>query len=94
MREHVACGTELNGPEESRPLKQTQLRCAVESGKKAVAELLLAKGADINTERADGLTALDIVLKVDPEASDEDRALRKAIARMLVRNGATAAQHK
>ena len=35
-----------------------------------------------------------VVLKVDPEASDEDRALRKAIARMLVRNGATAAKHK
>lgn len=94
VREHVASGTELNGPDESNPLKQTPLHCAVESAKKAVAELLLAKGADINTERADGLTALDIVLKVDPEASDGDRALRKAIARMLVRNGATAAKHK
>ena len=40
------------------------------------------------------MTALDIVLKADPEASDEVRAVRKAIASVLVRNGATAAKHK
>lgn len=94
VREHIAGGTELNEPDASNPLKQTPLHCAVESGHKAVAELLLAKGADINAKRADGLTALDIVLKADPEASDEDRAVRKAIAGVLVRNGATAAKHK
>ena len=94
VREHIASGTRLNEPDETNPLKQTSLHCAVESGHKAVAELLLASGADINAKQADGLTALDIVLKVDPEASDEDRAIRKEIARVLVRNGATAAKHK
>ncbi|MFQ3168406.1 MAG: hypothetical protein ACI8QI_000951 [Limisphaerales bacterium] len=94
VRGHIASGTLLNGPDETNPLKQTPLHCAVESGHKAVAELLLANGAGINAKRADGLTALDIVLKADPEASDEDRAVRKAIAGMLVRNGATAAKHK
>ena len=70
------------------------LHCAVEAGHKAVAELLLAEGAEVNAKRADGLTALDIVLKADPEARDEVRAVRKAIASVLVRNGATAAKHK
>jgi hypothetical protein len=94
VREHIVSGTQLNGPDETNPLKQTPLHCAVESGHKAVAELLLANGVDINVKRADGLTALDIVLKADPEASDEVRAVRKSIARVLVRNGATAAKHK
>ena len=94
VREHIARGTRLNEQDETNPLKQTSLHCAVESGHKDVAELLLASGADINAKQADGLTALDIVLKVDPEASDEDRAIRKEIARVLVRNGATAAKHK
>tara|TARA_B110000438_G_scaffold186760_1_gene178444 strand:+ start:573 stop:1052 length:480 start_codon:yes stop_codon:yes gene_type:complete len=94
VREHIVSGTQLNGPDETNHLKQTPLHCAVESGHKAVAELLLANGVDINVKRADGLTALDIVLKADPEASDEVRAVRKAIARVLVRNGATAAKHK
>ena len=80
VRGHIASGTLLNGPDETNPMKQTPLHCAVESGHKAVAELLLANGAGINAKRADGLTALDIVLKADPEASDEDRAVRKAIA--------------
>ena len=91
VREHIASGTQLNEPDETNPLKQTPLHCAVESGHKAVAELLLADGAEVNAKRADGLTALDIVLKADPEASDEVRAVRKAIASVLVRNGATAA---
>ena len=94
VREHVASGTELNGRDGSNSLKQTPLHCAVESTQMAVVELLLAKGADINAEREDGLTALDIVLKADPNASDEDRALRKTIASILVRNGATATKHK
>jgi hypothetical protein len=94
VREHIASGTQLNEPDETNPLKQTPLHCAVESGHKAVAELLLAEGAEVNAKRADGLTALDIVLKADPEASDEVRAVRKAIASVLVRNGATAAKHK
>jgi hypothetical protein len=94
VREHIASGTRLNKPDETNPLKQTPLHCAVESGHKAVAELLLAEGAEINAKRADGLTSLDLVLKADPEASDEVRAVRKAIASVLVRNGATAAKHK
>jgi ankyrin repeat protein len=64
------------------------------SGHKAIVEMLLASGADINIKRNDGLTALDIVHKKNPGASDEDRALRKAIAGVLVRNGATAAKYK
>jgi len=94
VREHIVSGTQLNRPDETNPLKQTPLHCAVEFGHKAVAELLLANGVDINVKRADGLTALDIVHKPDPEASDEVRAVRKAIAGVLVRNGATAAKHK
>jgi hypothetical protein len=94
VREHIASGTGLNEPDETNPLKKTPLHCAVESGHKAVAELLLAEGAEVNAKRADGLTALDIVLKADPEASDNVRAVRKAIASVLVRNGATAAKHK
>ena len=94
VREHIASGTGLNEPDETNPLKQTPLHFAVESGHKSVSELLLAEGAEVNAKRADGLTALDIVLKADSEASDEVRAVRKAIARVLVRNGATAAKHK
>ena len=94
MREHIVSGTQLNGPDETNPLKQTPLHCAVESGHKAVAELLLAEGAEVNAKRADGLTALDIVLKADPEISDKVRAVRKAIASVLVRNGAIASKHK
>ena len=94
VREHITSGTQLNEPDETNPLGQTPLHCAVESGHKAVAELLLAEGAEVNSKRADGLTALDIVLKADPEASDDVRAVRKAIASVLVRNGATAAKHK
>ena len=94
VREHITSGTQLNEPHEANPLRQTPLHCAVEFGHKAVAELLLAEGVEVNAKRADGLTALDIVLKADPEVSDKVRAARKAIASLLVRNGATAAKHK
>ena len=94
VRGHIDSRENLDEPDAGDPLKPTPLHCAVASGHKAVAELLLTRGVDINAKRADGLTALDIVLKADPGASDEDRALRKAIAGVLVRNGATAAKHK
>ena len=42
----------------------------------------------------EGDTALDIVLKADPDAGDEVRLVRKAIASLLVRNGGIAAKHK
>lgn len=94
VRGQIAVGLNLNEPDADDPLKPTPLHCAVAFGHKAVAALLLAEGANINAKRADGLTALDIVLKDDPGASDEERAFRKEIAGMLVRNGATAAKHK
>ncbi len=94
VREQIDAGFNLNEPDTADPLKPTPLHCAVASGYQAVAELLLASGAAINVKRADGLTALDIVLKNDLKLSDDDRAVRKAIAGMLVRNGATAARHK
>ena len=94
VRGHIDSRENLDEPDAVDPLKPTPLHCAVASGHKAVAELLLARGVDINAKRADGLTALDIVLKADPESSDEDRAHRKGIAGVLVRNGATAAKHK
>ena len=94
VSEQIDAGLNLNEPDADDPLKPTPLHCAVALGHKAVVELLLAKGADINAKRADGLTALDIVLKYDPEASDQERAFRKEIAGILVRSGATAAKHK
>ena len=94
VRGHIDSRENLDEPDANDPLKPTPLHCAVASGHKAVVELLLAMGVDINAKRADGLTALDLVLKVDPESSDEDRAHRKGIAGVLVRNGATAAKHK
>ena len=94
VRGHIDSRENLDEPDAGAPLKQTPLHCAVASGHKAVAELLLTRGVDINAKRADGLTALDIVLKVAPESSAEDRAHRKGIAGVLVRNGATAAKHK
>lgn len=94
VRGQIDAGLNLNEPDADDPLKPTPLHCAVAFGHKAFAELLLAEGADINAKRADGLTALDIVLKNDPGANDEERAFRKEIAGMLVRNGATAAKHK
>jgi ankyrin repeat protein len=94
VRGQIDAGFNLNDPDAEDPLKPTPLHCAVSSGHQSVAELLVAEGATINAKRADGLTALDIVLKNDPETSDEERSVRKAIAGMLVRNGATAAKHK
>ena len=94
VRRHIAGGKELNESDAGDPLEPTPLHCAVVSGHKAIVEMLLASGADINIKRNDGLTALDIVHKKNPGASDEDRALRKAIAGVLVRNGATAAKYK
>ena len=90
----IDAGLNLNEPDADDPIKPTPLHCAVAFGHKAVVELLLAEGVDINAKRADGLTALDIVLKDDPGASDQERAFRKEIAGMLVRSGATAAKHK
>ncbi|MED5380994.1 MAG: ankyrin repeat domain-containing protein [Verrucomicrobiota bacterium] len=94
VRGNIEAGANLDEPDAGDPLKPTPLHCAVASGHKAVAELLVAQGVAINAKRADGLTALDIVLKDDPEASDEVQSARKAIAGVLVRNGATAAKHK
>ena len=94
VRGNIEAGASLDEPDAGDPLKPTPLHCAVASGHKAVAELLVAQGVAINAKRADGLTALDIVLKADPEASDEVQSARKAIAGVLVRNGATAAKHK
>jgi len=94
VRGNIEAGANLDEPDAGDPLKPTPLHCAVASGHKAVAELLVAQGVAINAKRADGLTALDIVLKADPEASDEVQSARKAIAGVLVRNGATAAKHK
>ena len=94
VRGNIEAGANLDEPDVGDPLKPTPLHCAVASGHKAVAELLVTQGVAINAKRADGLTALDIVLKADPEASDEVQSARKAIAGVLVRNGATAAKHK
>ncbi|MBC8244205.1 MAG: ankyrin repeat domain-containing protein [Verrucomicrobia bacterium] len=94
VRGQIEAGANLDEADAGDPLKPTPLHCAVASGHKAVAELLVAEGVAINAKRADGLTSLDIVLKADPEASDEMLSARKAIAGVLVRNGATAAKHK
>ena len=94
VRANLQDGVSLNEPDMSDSLHRTPLHCAVESGHKAVVELLLSEGAAINAKRIDGLMALDIVLKNDPEIGDEDRVIRKEIAAILVRNGATAARHK
>jgi ankyrin repeat protein len=94
MHELVEGGINLNVADLHDPLQPTPLHCAVKYLHKSVVEILVMNGADINLKRTDGLTALDIVLKNDPVRDIKTRELRKSIAAILIRNGATAAKYK
>ena len=48
VRGHIDSRENLDEPDAGDPLKPTPLHCAVASGHKAVAELLLTRGVDIN----------------------------------------------
>jgi hypothetical protein len=94
VRELVESGVNLNVADVRDPLQPTPLHCAVQSLHKSIVEILVMNGAEINLKRTDGLTALDIVHKNDSVRDIESRDLRRSIAAILVRNGATAAKHK
>jgi cytohesin len=56
VKQHLAAGTDVNSKDEDVEL--TPLQMAAGEGQKEIAELLIAKGADVNAMTADGLTAL------------------------------------
>jgi ankyrin repeat protein len=67
---------------ESTPLHNTSLE-----GYKETAELLIAKGADVNAKDEDGKTPLDYANEVWEDASPEDKAVKKEIATLLRKHG-------
>ena len=55
VKQHLAAGTDVNSKDEDGEL--TPLQMAAGEGQKEVAELLIAKGADVNAMTPDGLAA-------------------------------------
>ena len=57
LKQHIAAGTDVNVKNVGGGW--TLLHIAADSGRKEVAELLIAEGADVNAKRGDGRTPLD-----------------------------------
>jgi hypothetical protein len=60
-------GTDVNAADASDPARRTALIAAVERGHFDVVKLLVARGANIHTQNAQGRSALDIAQQKDPE---------------------------
>jgi ankyrin repeat protein len=78
VKQHLAAGTDVNAKDES--MGMTPLHHATFGGHKEIAELLIAKGADVNAkfDKISGGTPLHI-------AADKGH---KEIAELLIANGA------
>jgi ankyrin repeat protein len=76
VKQHLTAGTDVNLKDEDGEL--TPLQMAAGEGQKEIAELLIAKGADVNAMTADGLTALFAAI-LGPH---------KEIAELLIAKGA------
>jgi hypothetical protein len=74
VKQHIAAGTDVN-PKDS---KETPLHKAAYWGRKEIAELLIAKGADVNAKEQDGYTPLHWAA----------RNGHKEIAELLIAKGA------
>jgi ankyrin repeat protein len=73
VKQHLAAGTDVNSgafPSKKRS-GWTPLHRATQRGHKEIAELLIAKGADVNTKDDDGETPLDwAILNDETEIAD------------------------
>ena len=65
----------------------TPLHAAAVEGYKEIAELLIAKGADVNAKDDDGATPLDLAARESPRNSPEVKAAKKEIADLLRKHG-------
>jgi ankyrin repeat protein len=81
VKQHLAAGTDVNAKD---MFGSTPLHGASTLGRKEIAELLIAKGADVNAEfDADGLTPLDLVFLFILN----DKAAQKEMADLLRKHG-------
>ena len=84
VKQYLDAGADINVQNVRRSQSWTPLFNAVAWGKKEVAELLIAKGADVNRKCEDFMTPLHMAVS-SPFVSPSDR---KEIAKLLISNGA------
>jgi ankyrin repeat protein len=85
VKQHLAVGTHVDATD-SFYGKDTALNLAADFGEKEIAELLVAKGANVNARGFLGLTPLDKALSLSP-LGREPSPSRKAIADLLRKHG-------
>ena len=84
VKQHLDAGADINVQNVRRSQSWTPLFNAVAWGKKEVAELLIAKGADVNRKCEDFMTPLHMAVS-SPFVSPSDR---KEIVELLISKGA------
>ena len=84
VKQHIAAGTDLNAV--GGLLGWTPLHFAAAFGHKEIAELLIAKGADVNAADRDHYTPLDLT-KVESWEHPEVKTVKSQIADLLRKHG-------